>query len=236
MWRSPESEGGVGRKYTPKELSALIYPVDHVLDILDHHSPEMALNEPILHKMDEDELIFGFYELFQALLTDLPVPKGEHPGYQEAMVAELLSQTYSLVETECEFEGDSDSGFDPFFGAARRAAWTSYLALCYHPESTENLIDDIDLDLSDPEVYLSSRLTREVWDAILQTGGIFDALLWDTDWRLEIMLDRPEQTTEEVRKLMGYDLDIIHRLAPTPTPEQHQSALDYLGELRRTIA
>ncbi len=237
MWRSPGSERGVGRKYTARELSALIYPLDPVLDTLSHNSPGEALNELSLHKYDKDELIFGFFELFQALLTDLPVPKGEHPGYQEAMVAELLQQVHGLVELECLSERSDDfyNDPDPESGPARRAAWTSYLALCHHPGSTENLADRLELDVSDPEAHLSPQLTRDEWESLLVTGGLVDALLWDTDWRMEVMLDKPEYATEEVRQLLGYDLQTVQRLAPRPTPEQLETAIRYLRGLARRI-
>ncbi len=237
MWRSPGSERGVGRKYTPRELSALIYPLDFVLDGLRFHSPEEAMNELSLHKYDPDELIFGFYELFQSLLTDLPIPKDEHPGYQKAMVAELLQQLYGLVESECLCDGNDDLDDEPDLASdsARQAAWTSYLALCHRHGSTENPADRLGLDIADPEAHLSPRLTRDEWESLLVTGGLFDALLWDTDWRMEIMLDKPEYATEEVRKLLGYDLHTVQRLAPSPTPEQLETATRYLRELGRTI-
>lgn len=81
------------------------------------------------------------------------------------------------------------------------------------------------------EFYLSPKLTRARWEAILVTGGLFDVFLWDTDWRMEAMLDVSEESTRELRDWMGYDLDTVHRLPPQPTKEELAKAEKYLRQL-----
>lgn len=238
MWRSPGTDRGVGRKYTERDLAALIYPVDIILDTLRFSSVREVLNEPILQRMEKDELVFALYEVFQALLSDLPVPKGEHPGYQEAIIAELLLQMHASVELECVTDRDAEGSledYDP--GGARRAAWTSYISLCHPNEEADpnvvSLVERLGLDLSNPKAHLSPKLTSEMWERILVSEGLFDEFLWDTDWRLEKMLDLPEESSRQTRELMGYDLETVHRLPPSPSREEFVAAELYLRKLGR---
>ncbi len=142
------------------------------------------------------------------------------------MIAELLRHMFDSVESECGLRDEPDCAEGP----ARRAAWTSYRALCYWPGS-DNPVDRLGLDVSDPEVHLSPELTSDEWESMLVTGGVFDALLWDTDWRIEAILERSENASREVRELMGFDLKTVHRLVQNPTRQQLETAESYLRGL-----
>jgi hypothetical protein len=80
--------------------------------------------------MEKPELIYAIYEVFHALLSNSPVPIDGHPGYQEAIIAELLNQTYVDVTQELK---DSQCG-----SHARMAAWHSYVRLCANIDPAGN--------------------------------------------------------------------------------------------------
>jgi hypothetical protein len=207
----------------------LIYPLDILLDSLSFSPVRNVVNEPILQRLERDELITGLYELFQALLTDIPVPEKEHPGYQEALISELLQEMHALVEMECLAEEDGETAD----ANARKAAWTSYFLVCYPEEAEveESLVNRLSLDVTDPEVYRSPKFTRDEWDHMLVEGCLFGQFLWDTDWRWAAPLDLAEDTTREIRGWMGLDLATVHRLPEIPRPEIVATAERYLRSL-----
>lgn len=225
MWLSPSDETGEGRRYSLREISALIYPVDMLLDWLERSGPKDALDEPMLRRMETEEIVYALYEVFQALLEETPVPDSGHPGYQEALIAELMGQMFGRIQAEFDLgEGSS----------AREAAWDSLR--CLEGDGAEEgprwiaWLEARGISLDDPFPYLSEKLTPEDWQDMLQ-DLLEGEFLQDFDWRLEQMLDLPEERTEEVRGMMGLDLDRAQRLPHTPTRAELTMATFYLKYL-----
>lgn len=117
MWNSPHRKSKAGKRYDVRDITALISPLDQLLDFLESSSVNDLVGEKILQRMEKEELIFGIYQVLQALLEDIPIPRKGHAGFHEAIVAELLDQTYGQIE--CELD---DSTFGDY---ARKAAWES---------------------------------------------------------------------------------------------------------------
>ena len=124
-----------------------------VLETLQSRRVKDVVDEPILQQMDKEELIYAIYEVLHALLNSNPVPNDGHPGYQEAIIAELLNQTHTDVTQELK---DSQLG-----SHARMAAWHSYERLCATIDPAGNksfdLFPDLELDLANPK---SLRIAR----------------------------------------------------------------------------
>ncbi len=177
--------------------------------------------------MEKGEFIYALHEVFQALLEDIPVPEQGHPGYQEAMIVELLNQTLGSVEVELDD--------DEFGDTARRAAWTSIrLLLATQNENSEpnlGLLDDLDIDPNDPRGYRSENLTREVWCDLLGADGLENEFLWDRDWKTESIMDTDPAMAESVARWTGIDLKTVHAFPHTPSDAETRMAEHYLRYL-----
>lgn len=226
MWNSPSCGNKTGKRYEFEEIRVLVHPLDNVLQTLQSMHVKDVVDEEILHQMDKEEFIYAFYEVLHALLNSNPVPIDGHPGYQEAIIAELLNQTYVDVTQELK---------DGQFGShARMAAWSSYERLCANIDPDGNksfdLLLDIELDLADPKVYASPELTEEIWqDILIGDGGLWCEFLWDDDWRANGLMELPKRATKPITDLTGIDLEVVHRLAHTPSKAELKMAEYYLN-------
>jgi len=225
MWSSPSCGSKDGKRYEIEEIRVLVHPLDNVLETLQSRRAKDVVDEPILQQMDKEELIYAIYEVLHALLNNNPVPNDGHPGYQEAIIAELLNQTHTDVIQELK---DSQLG-----SHARMAAWNSYERLCATIDPAGNksfdLFPDLKLDLANPRVYESPDITEEMWQDILSgDGGLWGEFLWDNDWRMSGLLDLPKRATKPITDLTGIDLEVVHRLAHTPSKAELRMAEYYI--------
>jgi len=232
MWNSPRQTSTGGKRYSPTEIAALLEPLGLMLDALRTNPPAEVVTEPILQRMETGELIFATYEVFDALLGASSAPREGHPGYQEALVAELLDQCCGLVELELS-ESASDGS-----GLARRAAWRSFEAFCGEPDATGRriypLIEHLELIYDDPWVHLCPLLTAEVWQEMLlgESASVAGEFLWDYDWRtVEFLEKRTAAQAWMVAEEAGTDLEIVHRLPKTPTAPELVRARAHLYRL-----
>ena len=224
MWNSP-SGSKAGKRYELEEIRVLVHPLGNLLETLKSMRVKDVVDEQILHPMEKPELIYAIYEVLHALLSNNPVPQDGHPGYQEAIIAELLNQTYVDVTQELK---DSQCG-----SHARMAAWNSYERLCATIDPAGNktfdLFPDLELDLADPKVYESPEFTEEIWqDILIGDGGLWGEFLWDDDWRASGLMDLPKRATKPITDLTGIDLEVVHRLAPTPSEAELRMAEYYI--------
>jgi hypothetical protein len=225
MWNSPSCESEDGKRYEFEEIRVLVHPLEKLLETLESMRVKDVVDEQILHPMEKPELIYAIYEVLHALLSNNPVPQDGHPGYQEALIAELLNQTYVDVTQELK---DSQWG-----SHARMAAWHSYERLCADIDSAGNrsfdLLLDIELDLANPKVYESPEISEDIWqDILIGDGGLWGEFLWDNDWRLSGLMELPKRTTKPITDLTGIDLEVVHRLAHTPSIAELRMAEYYL--------
>lgn len=227
MWLSPSDDSGDGKRYSLQEIAALSYSLGLLLDMVRNLSPRTALDEPILQRMEPEELVFALYEVFQALLEDKEVPDTGHPGYQEAIIFELLEQTHACIVTEIQGGEEEDDH-------ARRAAWHSFKA--FAPETDEDgrpfldgWLEDHEVSPTDPFPQRSAKLTAQAWHDVIDS--ISQEFLRDTDWQLEKMMDLPEEKTARLREMMGIDLRRAHRLPHSPTSAELNMATSYLQYL-----
>jgi hypothetical protein len=225
MWNSPRRTSRKGKRYSIQELEVLIHPLDQLLVVLDSSPVSESVGEPILKRMEKDELVYSLYEVFQALLEDTPVPKEGHTGYQEAIIAELLDQTLSLVQCERDDANGGDS--------ARLAALRSFKLLAAQKDengkSSHWMLDDTRIDLDSPRAHRSTKLTDKIWsDLLLTEGGLWDEFFWDDDWRMDALLDAHPAAAKSVTQMAGIDLQTLHRLPHTPTPAETRMADQYL--------
>jgi hypothetical protein len=231
MWHSPRRLEDPVRSYSVAELAALIEPVGLVTDSLEQARVADVVGEPILQRMEPGELVFALQETFRALLEDTPPPVCGPPGYQQAIIAELLAQTHGLIELELLESPTAPS--DP----ARRAAWHSFTAFgCSRNEQgrrTHPTIEHLELLCDDPLAHRSPLLTAEIWwDMLLDPAtGVVGEFLGDDDWRMDWLLDRPRNETKWVLNEAGIDLDTLHQLPPTPTEGDMRAAREYLRGL-----
>lgn len=228
MWNSPQCVARGGKRYQIQDIAALTYPLDMMLDFLDHMPVADVVDEEILQRMDREELVFALYHVFQAMLEADPLPPKGHPGYQEAIVAELLSATNGQIASELD---DAEGG-----DTARKAAWTSLHRLCQERDANGKKqlaqIEYLKVDISEPRIHLSPKLTQEVWgDLILGDGGLWSEFLWDDDWRLDVILDLPAAEAKKITELAGIDLDLVQELPPSPTSDEIAEATQYLRRI-----
>lgn len=232
MWHSPRQTSDDGKRYSSDDVAALLEPLELVLDALGSHAPRDVVTEPILQRMEADELVFAVHHVFRALLEDVPVPRGGHPGFHEAVIAELLDQCSGMIELELsEPKGDvADS--------ARKSAWRSFHALCAEIDAdgrrTHPLVDRLELIDDDPEVHRCPLLTTEVWQDMLlgDAGSVAAEFLWDYDWRNESFLEgRCASDAWIVAEDTGVDLDVVHQLPRAPRPAELAEAYKHLRGL-----
>lgn len=225
MWNSPNRKTKKGTRYDIRDIAVLIHPIDQMIDFLNSSSVSDVVHERILSRMDKEELIFAIYQTLQSLLEDVPVPKRGHPGYQEAIVAELLHQTYTLIA--CELD---DRDFGHF---AREAAWHSLTRFCMTKDSSGKnelwQLDDLRLNLDSRRTCRSKKITLDLWRSLLLgEGGLWDEFLWDDDWRMDDLMDLPPRAAKKVTALAGIDLDVVHGLPHTPTRAELIMAESYI--------
>lgn len=232
MWNSPHKIDDAGLRYDIVEISALVYPVGLLMDQVEDSSPACVFEEAIVCRMEKEEFVFALFEVLQALLEAIPIPEKGHPGYQEAIVYELLNACYGQIEIELDVPEFGDS--------ARKAAWTSFDRLCLQSERGEATRDAIfgglPLDTSDPAVHRSELLTPDIWYEMVVGGmGLPDQFLWDYDYRIDQLMDLPESITRETLDKTGIDLEVVHRLPHTPTDPEFQQAQRYLQGIDREL-
>ncbi len=229
MWNSPNRTSRAGKRYDIRDLAALVYPLDMLLDELQLFSVAEAVEEANLSRMEKPELIFAIHEVLRALLEEVPVPKGGHPGHHEAVVFELLARMRGEIDIELD-DPESD-------GEARRAAWTSLVRLCPLDDDTAEAslgpLADRGIDLTSPDAPFSPQITREDWDYLLQAGCLASEFLWDEDWRGDQLLDLPASKAAEMAEVLGIDIDRVHGLPHTPTEAEAKSAERYIREVIR---
>lgn len=232
MWHSPRQPSEDGKRYTLGELAALLEPLGLLLDALRTSPPAEVVTEPILQRMETPELLFATHELFETLLGDQPHPPGGHPGYQEALIAELLDQCCGLVELEL------SEPLGVGRGPARRAAWRSFLALCGQLDGLGRvvypLIEHLELVYQDPGAHLCPLLTADVWQEVLlgESGSVACEFLWDYDWRSDDLMDRaPASRVWMVAEHAGTDIDRVHELPKMPSAAELSRARARLEEL-----
>ncbi len=224
MWNSPNKTSEAGKRYDIRDLAALVYPLEMLLDELQFLSVAEVVAEANLSRMEKPELIFAIHEVLRALLEDVPVPEGGHPGHHEAVVFELLARMRGAIDLELD---DPASG-----GEARRSAWTSLVRLCPPDDDTGDAslwpLADRGIDLTSPNAPLSPQITSEDWDDLLQAGFLASEFLWDEDWRGEQLLDLPAPKAAAMADVMGIDLDRVHGLPHTPSAAEAQRAEQYI--------
>lgn len=226
MWNSPHSLSKTGRRYRLEKISALVLPLDEILDQGTRGAISDIVDEAILKRIENHEFIFLIYQVLQALLEEVAVPKGGHTGNQEAMIAELLNQSYAKIVCELEM---SDFGH-----SARKTVWTSIDRLLIHRDPAEpclpSILEDAGLELSEPKPYLSEKLTREVWaELLLSEDFLLNEFLWDTDWRMGFIMDLHPDQAEALTKMAGLDLDVVQALPHTPNAPEFRMAEHYIS-------
>jgi len=157
MWNSPHSHSRSGKRYPLADLSALVLPLDELLYLSESTPVSDLVEEGILRRLERGELVFALYEVFEALTGDVAVPDGGHPGIHEAIIAELLKQSFDAVCCEMEMGDGGD--------LARMAVWNSVDRLLVQRIPDEPslpwILEDAGMSLSDPYPYLSEKLTLE---------------------------------------------------------------------------
>lgn len=232
MWNSPHSASRTGKRYAPADLTSLILPIDQLLDLSKTEPIEDLVGERILQRLDRGELIFAVHEVFEALTVDAPVPDRGHPGIHEAIIAELLHQSFDLVECEMEM-GDVGE-------LAREAVWRSVDRLLIHRDSYAPalpwILADDGMTLADPDSYRIEQLTLEHWQALLcGEGGLFGEFLWDEDWRMDSLMDPPPDTAKFISGMAGLDLEVVQALPHTPDADELQRAEESLWKLVKEL-
>ena len=228
MWNSPAKHSDSGKRYTLTDISVLIYPLDQLFDSISWRPVSQVVEEAILQPLEKEEFVYAVFQVMQAMLEGVAIPKGGHTGIQEAIVAELLEQTCEYVQAEVEEPDSADY--------ARRAAWKSVEQLLVTEANPMPwILEDAGMtreDMSAPKPYLSDKLTVEVWGELFSDSGLWDEFLWDVDWRFGAVMDLPPEVANSLAKTTGIDLDVVQALAHTPTPAEFQTAERYL---RRVI-
>ena len=227
MWNSPHRQKKAGKRYKVNEIDALVYPLDLMLDLLEAMPVSDVVSSKFLSRLEKDEFIFATFEVFQALLEDVPVPKGGHPGYQEAIVDELLGQTHTRIVEEFDNHELGDS--------ARKAALASYLAFFGEVELNGNIscadLSDLNLELSSPagRDAAANAVPEDRWEEMLRgEGGLPSEFLWDYDWEMDWLMDLPADVAKRTTDFAGLSLETVHKLPHSPTPEEARMAKNYL--------
>ena len=230
MWNSPYNLSESGKRYRLEDISVLVYGLGGLRDHLPVTDVSDLVDEAILRRLEKDEFTFVLYQVFQALLEEVAVPEGGHTGVQEAMIAELLSQTHASVVSELEME---DFGHD-----ARKTVWSSVDRLMIQRNPEEPclpwILEDAGMKLSDPTPYLSEKMTPEMWEELLLSEDfLMNEFLWDTDWRMDSFMDAHPEQAAAVSKLAGLNLDVVQALPHTPNVAELDIAQSYINDLLR---
>ncbi len=242
MWNSPHSQSEKGRRYSLEEISALVFPLDVLMDTLSFRSVPDTIDEPILRRLEKDEFIFALYEVLQALLEEVPVPEGGHIGIHEAMIAELLGQAHGAVVCEMDLIkwdfAEMGMSMDEPTDYARETVWTSVDRLLIHEEGAEPslpwIVEDAGMKLSDPKPHLSEKMTPEVWEELLMNEDfLLSAFVEDTDWRMEFLMDAHPAQAKAVSQMVGLDLDVVQALPHTPDAAELEKAVRYIKSVRQ---
>lgn len=228
MWNSPHSHSKSGKRYALGDLSALVLPLDELLYLSEATPVSELVEERILRRLDRGELVYALYEVFDALTGDRPVPQGGHIGIHEAIIAELLHQSFDCVVCEMEM-GDVGE-------LAREAVWQSVDRLLIHRNSNESalpwMLEDAGMSLEDPESYRLENITPEHWEKLLcGDSPLFSEFLWDEDWRMDSLMDLPPDAAKWVTDQAGLDLKVVQALPHTPDEADLRKAEVYLQEL-----
>jgi len=219
MWNSPRKSSDCGKRYKLAELSALVLPLDELLNLSKSVPVAEVVDERILHQLERDEFVFALYQVLDALLEETELPKKGHTGIQEAIIAELLNQAHTKIC--CELD-------NPEFGpSARKAVWNSVDRLLLGNDLTPWSLEEMELPTSQP--YLSEQLTEEMWNELLGEGGLWDEFLWDSDWRVDSLMDLPPDRAKSIAETTGLDLDVVQALPHTPSAAELRMAEHYVS-------
>jgi len=233
MWNSPRSPSRSGKRYSPADLTALILPIDQLLELSTTEPVSDLVEEKILRRLDRGELVFALHEVFEALTSEAPIPEGGHPGIHEAIIAELLRQSFDLVVCEMQM-GDVGE-------VAREAVWRSVDRLLIHRGPHEPslpwILEDDGMTLADPESYRIEQLILEHWRELLcGEGFLFGEFLWDEDWRMDSLMDLPPDTAKFISGMAGLDLEVVQALPHTPDADELHRAEESLWKLVKELA
>jgi len=228
MWNSPSKESKIGKRYSLEDLSVLLLPLSELLPNSRALPMAEIVGEEILQRFERDELVFALYQVFDALLGETKIPEGGHPGFQEALIYELLQQAHAMVC--CEMD-DPESGSE-----IRKTVWKfidRYMTEPAHDSSSlQWILEEARVDLKAPEPFLSEQLDYDEWENLLvNEGGLFDEFLWDVDWRTGEFMDLPLEVSKPITQTLGLDLDVVQALPHSPSPSELKMAEQYLSNL-----
>lgn len=228
MWNSPHSPSPSGKRYALADLTALILPLDELLYLSEASPVSELVEEAILQRLERSELVFALYKVFEALTGDAPVPKGGHFGIHEAIIADLLRQSFDRVVCEMEMGDVGES--------ARQAVWQSVDRLLIQRNPDEpalpRILEDAGMTLEDPESYRLEKITLEHWEELLcGEDFLFDEFLHYDDWRMDFLMDLPTDTAKRLTDLAGLNLKVVQALPHTPSEDEVRMAEGYLKGL-----
>ncbi len=195
MWNSPDRPTPDGKQFSVAELTGLAPGADLLMRRLTTNtSRSRRLHERFLERFSSSQLIFAMARIFDQMLSPTPVRHGGHYGYEEALVAEILTSTNHAVATE--FRQPPGTG-----GRSRKMVWNSIQRLNIQvddPEDALPALDGLGVDFKSPTAYEDRRITPRIWtELILSDDSLFRCFLWDDDWRLfpPVMLQDPRAAT-----------------------------------------
>ena len=228
MWNSPHSDSKAGKRYSLADLSALVLPLDELLYLSEATPVSELVEEGILRPLERSELVFALHEVLEALTGEVAVPEGGHPGIHEAIIADLLRQSFDRVVCEMEMGDVGES--------ARKGVWQSVDRLLIHRNPYEPalpwILEDAGMTLEDPESYRLEKITLEHWEELLcGESFLFAEFLQDDDWRMDFLLDLPPDTAKRVTDLAGLNLEVVQALPHTPDAAELRKAEGYLQGL-----
>ena len=80
------------------------------------------------------------------------------------------------------------------------------------------MLEGIPIKFQASEPDLSEFLTPEVWNFfLLGDGGLWDEVLWDTDWRMSEILELPLAAASQRSGEMGLEITVAHSLVHSPS-------------------
>ena len=233
MWNSSYEylDSERGRQYRLEEISALIYPIEMLLDEIGMFPASQVTCEKILVSLERDEMVFAIYETLQALLEDIEIPEGGHTGIQQGLVAELLAKAHADIENEMY------DGFD-FDFSVRAAVWQSVEHLLIKEPTEEYgfpmILEELGFSRNDEKIYRSEKLTSKVWEELLLGECyLFGEFFQDDDWRMDFLMDLPPDTAEALTKTIGLDLQRVQALPHTPNQVELERAENYIRDVIR---